>query len=405
MTNTSPDSHRIPTGIWVLGFVSLFMDIATGIVNSVLPLFLVATVGAGAMGVGVVEGSARAIATVLKLFSGALSDYLGHRKWLAVIGYGLGAVSKPLLAMAPGLAMVLVAHLTDRVGKGIRGAPRDALVADLAPGAIRGAAYGLRQSLDTIGAFTGPLLAIGLMLLWANDYHAIFWFTCLPAGLAVLLLVVGVREPSSPPEAKRRVNPLNRASLKRLERSYWGVVVIGGFFTLARFSEAFLLLRAETGSVPVAWLPLMLVGVNLAFSLSAYPLGKLSDRLSHRALLMTGVLLLMAAHLVLATSAHWLALALGAVLWGLHLGTTQGLMSAMVANAVPADLRGTAFGFFNLVTGLALLPASLVAGVLWTLYTPSATFLGGVLFCLFTLGSIALLTPAYQETPVSAKGN
>lgn len=385
-------SPRIPTGIWILGLVSLFMDIATGIVNSVLPLFLVATVGAGAMAVGLVEGSARAIATVLKLFSGALSDYLGHRKGLAIIGYGLGAVSKPLLAIAPGLGTVLLAHLTDRIGKGIRGAPRDALIADLAPDAIRGAAYGLRQSLDMAGAFIGPLLAVVLMALWANDYQAIFWFTCVPAGLAVLLLTVGIREPSRPSTTRRR-NPLNRANLKQLNQPYRGIVLIGALVTLARFSEAFLLLRADNGSLPLAWLPLMLVVVNLAFSLSAYPLGRLADRLSHRSLLVAGMCLLMASHLVLAISNHWLTLLLGALLWGLHLGTTQGLLSAMIAACVPADLRGTGFGFYNLITGVVMFPASLIAGLLWTLVSPAATFYGGAVFCLCAMVSIALWSP------------
>lgn len=391
---TSPRKPRIPTGIWVLGFVSLLMDVATGIVNSTLPLYLMSTIGAGALAVGLVEGLARSVATVLKLFSGGLSDYLGHRKGLAVIGYGLGAISKPLLAMAPGLGMVLFAHLTDRIGKGIRGAPRDALIADLAPESIRGSAYGLRQSLDMVGAFTGPLLAIVLMMLWANDYQAVFWFTCVPAILAVLLLAVGIREPEHPAIPQTRINPFKRNNLKQLNRAYWGVVAIAAAFTLARFSEAFLLLRAGTGGLPVAWLPLMLVAVNLAFSLSAFPFGKLADRLSHTSLLVSGMCLLVVSHLILAISVHWLALGLGAVLWGLHLGMTQGLMATMVAKHAPPALRGTAFGFFNLTTGMVMLPASLIAGLLWTQVSPAATFYAGAVFCLCAIIGIALLRPA-----------
>ena len=385
MTTSTLAKSQLPTGIWILGFVSLLMDISSEIIHSLLPIYLVSVLGASALMVGLIEGAAEATAPIIKVFSGALSDYLGKRKGLAVIGYGLGALTKPVFALAPGLGWILAARLTDRVGKGIRGAPRDALVADLAPPEIRGAAYGLRQSLDTVGAFLGPLLAIGLMLLWQNDYQAVFWVAVIPAALAVLLLVVGIREPEKP-ITERRTNPISRASLKQLSRAYWAVVAIGAVFTLARFSEAFLLLRAEDGGLDVAWLPVVLVVMNIAYSLSAYPFGKLSDRMDHRQLLIMGLVVLFVADLVLALGNHWLWTLVGSVIWGLHMGMTQGLLATMVAHTAPKALRGTAFGFFNLVGGVALFLASAVAGLLWTWAGPALTFYAGAAFCLLTIG-------------------
>ena len=375
---------RLPTAIWALGFVSLLMDVSSEMVHSLLPVFLVTAVGASALAVGVIEGLAEALALIVKVFSGALSDYWGKRKGLAVIGYGMGALSKPLFALAPGVGLVLVARLIDRTGKGIRGAPRDALIADIAPADMRGAAFGLRQSLDSVGAFLGPLLAVGLMLLWANDFQAVFWVAVIPGLLAVLVLVLGVKEPAHP-HASRGVNPIRRENLRRLSRSYWIVVLLGGCFALARFSEAFLLLRAEDGGLAVSWIPLMLVIMNMVYSLSAYPVGRLADRMSHTALLAMGLVVLLVADLVLAASNHWTVVTLGVALWGLHLGMTQGLLAAMVAHTAPPDLRGTAFGAFNLVSGLALLVASVLAGLLWDQFGAVATFLAGASFCCVTL--------------------
>ena len=344
--------NKIPSGVWVLGFVSMLMDISSEMIHSLLPLFMVGTFGASAFMVGLIEGLAESTALIVKVFSGALSDYLGKRKGLAVFGYALGALSKPLFAIAPVLGIVLTARLLDRVGKGIRGAPRDALIADIAPAEIRGAAFGLRQSLDTVGAFLGPLLAVGLMLLWANDFRAVFWVAVIPGLMAVALLVFGLREPE-PQQTAKRSNPIQRESLKRLSGSYWWVVGIGAVFTLARFSEAFLVLRALQGGVPVALVPLVMVAMNLVYALSAYPFGKLSDRMSHKTLLALGLLVLIAADLVLATNDHWGVVLAGVALWGVHMGMTQGLLATMVADTAPADLRGTAYGFFNLVSGLA----------------------------------------------------
>ncbi len=379
---------QIPSGVWILGFVSMLMDISSEMIHSLLPLFMVGTLGASVFMVGLIEGLAESTALIVKVFSGALSDYLGKRKGLAVFGYALGALSKPLFAIAPVISVVLTARFLDRIGKGIRGAPRDALVADIAPAEIRGAAFGLRQSLDTIGAFLGPLLAVGLMLLWANDFRAVFWVAVIPGLMAVALLVFGLREPESQQTAKRS-NPIQRESLKRLSGSYWWVVGIGAVFTLARFSEAFLVLRAMQGGVPVALVPLVMVAMNLVYALSAYPFGKLSDRMSHKTLLALGLIVLIAADLVLASNDHWGVVLAGVTLWGVHMGMTQGLLATMVADTAPADLRGTAYGFFNLVSGLAMLVASVLAGLLWDRLGASFTFYAGAAFCAIALVGLA----------------
>lgn len=380
----SATSAKIPKGIWILGFVSMFMDISSEIIHSLLPVFMVSTLGASMFVVGVIEGVAEATALIVKIFSGALSDYLGKRKGLALLGYGLGALSKPFFAIAATPGMVFTARFADRIGKGIRGAPRDALVADLVSPDIRGAAFGLRQSLDTIGAFLGPLLAIGLMLLLANDFRTIFWLAAIPAFISVALLYFGLKEPAHK-ASTQRTNPIKLENIKRLNRPYWWVVFIGAVFTLARFSEAFLVLRAQQGGLALALVPLVLVIMNLVYSMSAYPIGKLSDRMSHHTLLAWGLVVLIIADLVLATSNHWAIVFIGVAIWGLHMGMTQGLLATMIANTAPADLRGTAFGFFNLVSGIAMLFASVVAGLTWDSFGPEYTFIVGATMSLLAL--------------------
>lgn len=384
MTKTSSALSTIPAGVWALGFVSMLMDISSEMIHSLLPLFMVGVLGASALTVGLIEGMAEATALIVKVFSGVLSDYLGKRKGLAVLGYSLGALTKPLFAIAPTMGIVLTARLLDRVGKGIRGAPRDALIADISPAKIRGAAFGLRQSLDTVGAFLGPLLAVGLMLLWANDFRSVFWVAAIPGLLAVAVLLFGVREPERHQDEKK-VNPIRRENIRRLNASYWWVVGVGAVFTLARFSEAFLVLRAEQGGIPLALVPLVMVAMNLVYAASAYPFGKLSDRMSHKTLLAWGLAVLIAADLVLATSDDWTAVLAGVALWGIHMGMTQGLLATMVADTAPSDLRGTAFGLFNLVSGFALLVASVVAGMLWDQLGASFTFYAGAGFCVIAL--------------------
>ncbi|HED2739987.1 MFS transporter [Klebsiella michiganensis] len=387
---------RIPKGVWVLGGVSLLMDVSSEMIHSLLPLFMATTLGASVIVIGIIEGVAEATALILKVFSGVISDYVGKRKGLALLGYGLGALSKPLFAIAPTSGVVFSARMIDRVGKGIRGAPRDALVADVTPPEIRGAAYGLRQSLDTIGAFLGPLLAVALMFLWDNDFQSIFWVAAIPAVLSIALLGFGLKEPRTA-VVQKRTNPLRRENLKKLSAAYWWVVAIGSIFTLARFSEAFLVLRAQQMAIPLFAVPLVMVAMNLVYSLTAYPFGKLSDSMSHSKMLQWGLLVLIAADIVLALSSHWSTLLAGVALWGIHMGMTQGLLAAMVAHTAPPELRGTAFGMFNLMSGIALLLASAGAGVLWEVLGAASTFYAGAIICVVTLVSMRCMPSAYQQ--------
>lgn len=376
--------RRIPGAVWALGLVSLLMDISSEIIHCLLPVFLVGVIGVGVQTVGLIEGVAEATAMVTRVFSGSVSDWLGRRKVLAVIGYGLGALSKPLFAVAPAAGTIFAARFIDRVGKGIRGAPRDALVADVTPPELRGAAYGLRQSLDSVGSFAGPLLAIGLMLLTGNSFRLVFWLAFLPGLLAVATLLLGVRD--APASARRDfISPLDRRCLSRLGRQYWLVVLTGAVFTLARFSEAFLLLRAESVGLRISLVPLALVAMNVAYSLTAYPAGLLSDRVGRRGLMGLGLMVLVISDSLLAMAVGPLLVFAGAVLWGVHMGLTQGLISALIADATTADLRGTAFGMFGLISGLALLIASLLAGWLWQQFGAPATFCGGALLAALAL--------------------
>jgi len=391
---TKPSAPRaIPGGVWALGFVSLFMDISSEMIHALLPVFLVTVMGASVGLVGLIEGVGEAAAAISKLFSGWLSDRLGKRKALAVLGYGLGALSKPLFAIAPAAGWILAARFTDRVGKGLRGAPRDALVADLAAPEHRGAAFGLRQTLDTIGSFAGPLLAIAFMALLHDDFRRVFWLAIVPGLLSVIVLIVFVKAPPQPARDARF--PIRWSQLRLFGAAYWSVVAVGALLTLARFSEAFLVLRAQNLGLPLALIPLVLVVMNLVYALTAYPVGVLSDRMSRTALLGIGFAVLAAADLVLAFAPNIAAVALGVALWGLHMGITQGLLAAMVAGTAPAELRGTAFGLFNFVGGIAVLLASVIAGALWTAIGPAATFLAGAAFTL--AGSAALLAASRRR--------
>ncbi|HYD29478.1 MAG TPA: MFS transporter, partial [Azospirillaceae bacterium] len=338
----------IPKGIWALGLTSLFMDLSSEMIHGLLPVFLVTVIGAGALSVGVIEGIAEATASVTKLFSGSLSDWWGRRKPLTLFGYGIAAVTKPLFPLADSAMTVLTARFVDRIGKGIRGAPRDALVADLTPPEARGAAYGLRQALDTVGAVLGPLVAVAVMLLTGDDFRAVFWLAVLPALLAVAVLAVGVPEPAGLVATRGRGFPLSPAALRRLGPRFWALVAVASVMTLARFSEAFLLLRAEDAGLPVAFVPLMLVVMNVVYTVTSYPVGLLSDRIGRLGLLGGGFAVLIIADVVLALAATPIAVFLGAALWGLHMGMTQGLLAALVADGAPKDQRGTAFGVFNL---------------------------------------------------------
>ena len=390
----------IPKSVWALGFVSMFMDISSEMIHSLLPIFLVSSLGAGAAVVGLIEGVAEAAALIIRAFSGALSDRLGRRKALALAGYGLGALTKPLFALASGVGLVFTARLLDRFGKGIRGAPRDALVADLTPPQIRGAAYGLRQSLDTVGAFLGPLLAMVLMLVTANSFRSVFWIAVAPGLLSVAILDFGVKETAGQIAATSN-RTLQLRDITELSRAYWLVVAFGGVFTLARFSEAFLLLRAENVGMKLFSIPAILLVLNLVYALTAYPTGRLSDRIGRSGLMAAGLCVLIISDLVLAIAAGiWQVLA-GAALWGLHLGLTQGLLAAMVADTAPHNLRGTAFGVFSMVSGISILAASLIAGLLWDLYGAAMPFFAGAAFASITLLGFLMLRRRLKMAPLS----
>ena len=383
----------LPRTVWALGAVSLAMDLSSELVHALLPVYMTAVLGASMVAVGVVEGIAEATASTVKLFSGALSDRLGRRKPLVVLGYGLSALSKPLFPLAGSVALVLGARFIDRVGKGIRGAPRDALIADVTPPEERGAAYGLRQALDTVGAILGPLAAIGLMVALASDIRAVLWLAAVPAAGAVLILVLFVTEPRATGPAPA---PLSFGSIRSLGARYWAIVALGAVFTLARFSEAFLVLRARDLGLALALVPLALVVMNVAYTAVAYPAGTAADRGLRRQLLLAGLAVLFAADLMIAASAGLAGFFVGVVLWGVHMGLTQGLLSTLVADAAPASLRGTAFGVFHLVSGAALLAASVIAGWLWSAFGAALTFYAGAAFTAVAL--LGLLAATSRRT-------
>lgn len=374
----------MPVGIWRLGFVSMFMDISSELVHSLLPVFMATVLGTSMVTIGIVEGFAEGAAAFTKLFSGAASDYCGKRKLFAVVGYALAAITKLIFPIATTIGWVFGARFVDRIGKGIRGAPRDAMVGDIAPLELRGAAYGLRQSLDSVGAFIGPLLAVIFMILFANNIRSVLWVSVLPAFMAVFLLIVGVREPESPEHDVEFKNRLTLTNVKHLPKRYWIVVALGAVFTLSRFSEAFLILRAQDVGLAIGYVPLTMIVVNIVYSLFAYPAGAAADRLSARILLIFGLGMLVVADVVLAIAeSPWLTF-VGAGFWGLHMAFTQGLLSKLVADTAPAELRGTAFGMFNLISGGALLPASVIAGSLWGAFGAPATFMTGAAFAMIS---------------------
>ena len=384
----------VPKSVWALGFVSLLMDVSSELIHSLLPLFLVTVVGAGTAVVGLIEGVAEATAAIAKVFSGALSDRIGKRKLLVGLGYGLSAVTKPVFPLASTAWEVLAARFVDRLGKGIRDAPRDALIADITSSAIRGAGYGIRQALDTAGAFAGPLLAMALMALYANDFRAVFWWAAVPAALAVLLVVVGVKEPDGVRGTATRGLPIHRGELGRLSPAFWMAVAVGVMFTLARFSQAFLVLKAQAEGMALALIPLVFVWMNLIYAVTATPAGILSDRIGREKLLSCGLGALFIADLTLALAPGLAGVFVGVGLWGLHLGFSQGLLSALVADTAPEDLRGTAFGLFNLLTGGALLIASVLAGWLWQAFGSTSTFLAGAVFSGFAVGMMLVAMKA-----------
>ena len=379
---------KIPAGIWALGFVSMFMDVSSEMIHALLPIYLVTVLGASTLSIGFIEGIAEATANVTKIFSGALSDWLGNRKLLTALGYGLAAFTKPIFPLATTIGWVIAARIIDRIGKGVRGAPRDALIADLAPANLRGASFGLRQSLDTVGAFVGPLVAIGLMALNPNNFRFVFWMAVVPAFVALGVMVFAVHEPiRQEADAKPR---LRLEDAKRLSGRFWTVVGIATIVTLARFSEAFLILRSQNVGLPVALAPVVMVLMNVVYALAAYPTGMLSDRIGRGGLLAVGMVCLIVADIILALGATITFVMVGVTFWGFRMALTQGLFSSLVADTAPEGLRGTAFGVFNFAGGIAMLAASVLAGGLWDAFSPAATFLAGAAFAAVALISLVL---------------
>jgi MFS family permease len=389
----------IPRGIWALGFVSMFMDISSEMIHALFPLYLVTVLGASMVTVGFIEGIAEATAMITKVFSGAISDWLGRRKLLVVIGYGLAAFTKPVFPLASSIGWFVGARFVDRIGKGIRGAPRDALIADIAPEHIRGASFGLRQSLDTVGAFVGPLLVIGLMLLTMNNFKLVFWIAVIPAFIAFALLVYGVEEPKKSTTVKDTKPRMQLSDVKRLTAPFWVVVGIAAIFTLGRFSEAFLILKAQNVGMPIAIVPAIMVVMNVVYAVVSYPAGVLSDRIGRNGIIFVGIAMLVVADLILAFGTTVPVVLVGVVFWGLHMGLTQGLLATLVADTAPPDLRGTAFGMFNLASGVAMLAASVIAGGLWDVYGPRMTFFAGAAFTAIAL--VGLLIVWSRKTVVA----
>lgn len=362
----------------------MLTDISSEMVHSLLPMFLVTTMGASVFTIGLIEGIAESTALILKVFSGAFSDYLGRRKGLAVAGYAVSAFTKPIFPLATTIQLVLGARFLDRIGKGVRDAPRDALIVDITPSEIRGAAFGLRQSLDTVGAFLGPLIAVALMSAWANDFQSVFWAATLPAVIALLLMIFAVHEKNRK-VSQVITNPLSLKSIKNLGSPYWMVVLLGALLGLARFSDAFLVLRAFDSGMPMALVPLIMVLMNVVYAATAYPFGKLSDRIGHVKILMFGIAILFVADICFASGIHWTNVVGGVTLWGFHMGLTQGLMASLIAAVAPADLRGTAYGFYNLVLGFSMLLASALAGFIWDEWGAAYTFYASAGMCLACL--------------------
>jgi len=395
---------RLPSGIWALGLVSLFMDISSELVHSLLPVFMVTVLGASMVTIGVIEGVAEATAAITRVLSGVLSDVLGKRKLIALFGYGISAISKPIFPLATSIGWVFFARFLDRLGKGIRGAPRDALVADIAPDELRGAAYGLRQAMDSVGAFIGPLLAVAFMFLLTGNISAVLWIAVTPACISVIILAVGVHDPKFKIRAlSKKACPITWADIKQLELNFWLVVLLGSIFSMARFSEAFLVLRAENIGIPLTYVPMIMVVMSLTYAMVSFPAGIASDLLNRRVILVAGLLVLVLADIQLAIAGSPWTVFSGAALWGIHMGLTQGLLSKLVVDSVSFGLRGTAFGIFSLVGGLTLLMASIFAGLLWDRIGPPATFIAGAVFAFSAATGIFLYKPGQRHFPDGEK--
>jgi MFS family permease len=372
----------------MLGLVSLLMGASSYMIISILPVFLVTVLGATVTSVGWIEGIAEATNSVAKIFSGTLSDRLGRRKSLVVLGYALAAFVKPVFAVAGDVATILFARFADRLGKGLRDAPRDALIADELPVRTRGAGYGLRIALFTIGCVCGPLLASLILFASGDDFRLVFWIAVIPALLSVAVLVFGVAE------VRQDNGDLTFAlrDLRRMPALLWGTIAVATMLALARFSQAFLLLKAKQVGVDAAMVPLFMTLMGLVYGIAAFPCGALADRIDRRVQIRVGIGVLFGCYLVLATATDPWQAALGAALWGLQMGIIEGLMAAAISDAAPANLRGTAFGLYYFCTGLASLAASVAAGILWAQGGPALTFTIGAAVAVLA-GAMAFFVP------------
>ena len=379
MSTTKPTTApKIPRSIWMLGLVSLFVDTSSELVHSLLPIFMVSSLGASMTYVGLVVGIAESTALIVKIFSGTLSDYFQKRKLLTIIGYGLAASTKLLFPLANSMGLVLTARFVDRIGKGIRGAPRDAMVGDIAPAEIRGACFGLRQSLDTVGAFFGPLLAIAGMIIFAGNIRTVLWIAVIPALISMIILIFGVEEPKIHYKIDKKPS-LQLKEIYNLSSEYWKLVLIAGIFTLTKFSDAFLILKAQAIGFQVTFVPLIMVIMNIIYAFGAYPAGILSDKVNRKVVLLIGIVLLIIANIILAMADDFFMLVLGIIFWGMHMAFTQGLLATMVTDTTAPEIRGTAYGIFNFVCGIAMLLSSIIAGILWDQLGSSSTFIAGAI--------------------------
>ena len=379
----------LPRNVWTLGIVSLLMDLSSEIYHALLPAFLTVTLGLPVAAMGAIDGIAEGMANMAKLASGRLSDRSRRRKPLILLGYGLAALSKPLFPLATTALPVLGARFVDRVGKGIRGAPRDAMIADETPVELRGRAFGLRQSLDTVGAFLAPIAAVGLMIWFANDIRAVFWVAVIPALLSFLFAWLMLKETGAgdPLRAKAAWG-----GFRSLDRPVKRLIGIGFLFGLARFSEGFLILKAIDAGLAIQWSPLVLTLFNLSFLALAYPAGALSDRIAPKNILLAGIALLVVADLWLAQAETLWAIGIGVLLWGGHMALTQGIFSRMIADAAAPDKRATSFGAFFFANGIATLLASVGAGLLWDRSGPAETFTAAAAVAAVA-GAMLLLLP------------
>jgi MFS family permease len=383
------DRPPLPRNVWILGFVSLLMDLSSEIYHALLPAFVTVVLGLPATALGAIDGIAEATANFAKLASGRLSDRSLRRKPWVVAGYGLAAISKPLFPLAASAPAVMAARFADRIGKGIRGSPRDAMIADETPPEIRGKAFGLRQALDTVGALLAPLAAIGLMALLASDIRAVYWVAVIPAAASFLLAWLALREPE-------QLNaPIKRSPLfsgfRELDKETKRLLAVGFLFALARFSEGFLILKGMEIGLSETFSPLTLAVFNLAYVALAYPAGSLSDRMRPRTILMAGIVVLVAGNVVLAKSDSLAGVMAGVVLWGAHMALTQGIFSRMIADSAPEHLRATSFGAFWFVSGIGALLASLGAGMMWDRDGSETVFLASAGIATVALAMLMLL--------------